>query len=179
MSARVEVQSQERGKIRVFAINKPASEIETALKTMPKSDLARDLLGDPHLNTASTEIFPIADLTGMGLGAYLSEGYAVPSDQIAPDRSKLDALEGYALLLFSDSFAGAETTLTPGEALTLIATYSEYQPPTGTTTMASESARPYSGQASKRPDPARKKPTGSMIIVLAIVVLAALVLWLL
>lgn len=177
MSKPIEIKAHERDTIRVFAINQAATEVAATLKLMPKADAARQLLGDPHLNTASTELFPISDLTGMGLSAYLTEGYAVPADQIAQDRTKLDALEGYVLLLFSDSFAGAETTLAPGQTLTLIGTYIEYQPSAPSGSLKTDSAKPYSGGMAQQTQPPKKTPSGSAITVLILAVLVGMGLW--
>ncbi len=78
MSSPLDIPAGERGKIRVFAVNRPAEEMKAALARRPKPDLARELLNAPHLDTRSTEIFPISDLAGVGLALYLGEGYAVP-----------------------------------------------------------------------------------------------------
>ncbi|WP_299503819.1 hypothetical protein [uncultured Roseobacter sp.] len=177
MTTQIEIKAQERGAIRVFAVNKAPGEVAEALKTLPKPDLARRLLGNPHLDTSTTEIFPMSDLTGMGLSAYLTEGYAVEDAQIAPDRNKLDALEGYVLLLFSDSFAGTDVTLKPGGDLTLIGTYTEYTPPAAGGSIATESAKPYSGATGKSPQPGGGKGSGSAVIVLGIIALLVLGLW--
>ncbi|MDW3224949.1 MAG: hypothetical protein R8G34_19045 [Paracoccaceae bacterium] len=177
MNKPIEIKAHERDTIRVFAINKAATEVVEALKVAPKADVARQLLGDPHLNTASAEIFPVADLTGMGLSAYLSEGYAVQTDQIAQDRNKLDALEGYVLLLFSDSFAGAATRLALGQALTLIGTYTEYQPSTPSGSLKTDSAKLYSGGLAQQNQAPKKTPSGSAITVLIFAVLVGIGLW--
>ena len=89
MSQSITIPRGERGAIRVFAINRNPVEMEVALSRQPKPDLARELLDAPHLNTLGTEIFPIKDLEGVGLAGYLSEGYAVPDEQLSADRSKL------------------------------------------------------------------------------------------
>lgn len=177
MSTSIEIKANERGAIRVFAINRAAQDIAEALKTQPKADLARDLLKSPHLDTGSTEIFPIADLTGVGLSAYLTDGYAVEEPAIAADRSKLDALDGYVMLLFSDSFKGAEMTLSPGDAVTLIGTYAEYRPTNTGLAIDTDSAKPYSGAAGMTPPTPARGPAGSAMVVAAMIVLLGLGLW--
>ena len=128
MSGTLTFKAGERGQIHVFAVNRPAADLAAALDAKPKADLARELLRAPHLDTSSTELFALSELSGVGLAAYLSEGYAVDAAQIAPDRARLDALDGYVLLLFSDSFHGKETQLTPGADVTLIGSYGEFRP---------------------------------------------------
>lgn len=177
MTAPIPIDQTERDAIRVFAINQPATDVAAALKAQPPADLARHLLNNPHLNTASTEIFPVADLTGMGLGRYLIEGYAVDEAEIAPDHAKLDALEGYVLLLFSDSFAGIDGALTPGPDLTLIGTYTEYRPAQKSAPLRAQSAKPYSGAPGvTAPSPTRGS-AGSALVVLAMIALLGLGLW--
>ncbi|WP_299969805.1 hypothetical protein [uncultured Roseobacter sp.] len=178
MSAPLHIPAGERGQIRVFAINRPPGDMATALASTPKPDLARELLGAPHLDTTSTEIFPVSDLAGVGLAAYLAEGYAVPDDALAADRARLDALEGYVLLFFSDSLAGSDVTLTPGDALTLIGTYAEPRPkPVSGPPLDADSAKPYSGAPQMTPPtPVRGRP-GSVMVVAAIIVLLGLGLW--
>lgn len=177
MTARLTIPAHERGSIRVFAINKPAAEISDALKTLPKADLARQLLDNPHLDTASAEIFPVSDLTGVGLATYLSEGYAVEDTQIDADRNKLDALDAYVLLLFSDGSAGADVILTPTVDLTLIGTYIEYQPPAGTGAIAADSAKPYTGTTQNKVISPRRGRAGSVVVVLGALLILGLALW--
>lgn len=177
MNTPIDIRKNERGAIRVFAINLAPAKVTETLKTLPKPDFARQLLGSPHLNTASAEIFPVSDLIGMGLSSYLSEGYTVEEAEIGADKSKLDALEGYVLLLFSDSFEGSEMTLTPGAELTLIGTYAEYTPAGTAQPIATDSARPYSGTPGMTPPTPPRGPAGSALVVMALAVLLGLGLW--
>ncbi len=164
--------------IRVFAINRPPLEITAALEKHPKPDLARDLLNAPHIDTASTEIFPVSDLAGVGLAAYLTEGYAVTEDALVKDRAKLDALDGYVLLLFSNSFGGSATTLAPGPDVTLIGTYPEARANMSAKPLKTASAAPYSG-APKPSRPAPNNRSGSALIVVALIALALFIWWIL
>ena len=175
MSQSITIPRGERGAIRVFAINRNPVEMEVALSRQPKPDLARELLDAPHLNTLGTEIFPIKDLEGVGLAGYLSEGYAVPDEQLSADRSKLDALDGYVLLLFSNSFGGQGGTLDPGPDVTLIGTYGETQPDNSASALAAESAAPYSG-AGARPVPITNR-RGNFLPIAILVMVALAVLW--
>ena len=171
------ISPRERGQIRVFAINRPSLEIAKALSDQSKPNLARDLLNAPDLDTSSTEIFPISDLAGVGLAAYLSDGYAVDDAQLTPDRSKLAALDGYVLLLFSDSFGGAATTLSPGPDLTLIGSYGEVLPDASLTPLDADSAQPYSGIPGISPPTPPHGAAGSVLTVVALAIGLALLLW--
>jgi hypothetical protein len=173
----INIPAGERGVIRVFAINRPTSDMRVALSRTPKPDLARDLLGDPHLDTASAEIFPVSDLEGVGLTAYLTDGYAVPDAQLAPDKAKLDALDGYVLLLFSESFAGREATLAAGPDVTLIGTYGEFAPDRRPRALKSKSAGLYTGARSASMQAPTARGYGSSLVVLAILILVLAVGW--
>lgn len=145
MTNAIPIPPGEHGRIRVFAINIPSAQMKTDLQKHPKADVARTLLEDPHLDTTNCEIFPVSDLSGMGLTTYLIEGYVVPEAEIAPDRTRLEALEGYVLLLFSDAFGGDARELTVGPDLTLIGTYGEFQPVKPGKPLTAKSASAYSG----------------------------------
>lgn len=172
------IPANEQPHIRVFAINRAPRDMASALETRPRPDLARDLLNAAHINTKTTEIFPVSDLAGVGLTAYLAEGYAVEEDALAEDRAKLDALDGYVLLLFSDSFGGTEATLTPGPDVTLIGTYPEARANMAAHPIRTASAAPYTGPANAA-TPVTRRRSGSAVIVAALLVLALLIWWML
>lgn len=166
----------EHGLIRVFAVNRTAAELPLALKSQDKAALAAKLLGH-DIADGGAELFPVSDLSGIGLSGYLAEGYTVPDDQLRDARAKLDALEGYVLLVFSTAFEGRPTTLTLGADLTLIGTFGEAQPDMAVRPLESEAAQPYSGTPSATPPaPPKRRATGSLGVV-GLFVLAALILW--
>ena len=167
----------ERGLIHVFAVNRPAADVAQMLTARPMPDVARALLRAPHIDTASAEIFAMSDLAGVGLAAYLSQGYEVTDAALASDRAKLDALDGYVLLLFSDSFAGQPATLTPGPDVTLIGSYAEARADMTVRPIDAASARPYSGMAGLTPVAAPRGLAGSVLVGLALVVAVILLIW--
>lgn len=169
------IPANETGMIRVFAVNRPAPDMTSALQKRPGADLARDLLSAPHLNTSSTEVFAMSDLAGIGLAAYLADGYAVKDEALAPDRPKLDALDGYVLLLFSDSFGGKAATLDPGPDVTLIGTYREARANMAAQPIKSAAAQPYSG--AKPPPNAQVRTRSGSLFVAVIAVLVLLLFW--
>jgi hypothetical protein len=93
-----------------------------------KARLAAELLGDPDLDPAFVEIFDLADLSSLGLSAYLTEGLGVPAAAIS-DPASLDAFKGPVLILLSKALHGREVSLTPDPRLKLIGTYAEDRPP--------------------------------------------------
>ena len=58
----------------------------TALRDSP--DAQEAALGT-KLNSAFVEVFPVADLEGVGLVGYLSDGAGVSGDQLAPEAHQL------------------------------------------------------------------------------------------
>jgi hypothetical protein len=151
--------------------------MKAAVARRPKPDLARDLLNAPHLDTRSTEIFPVSDLAGVGLARYLGEGYTVPESETAPDSAKLEALDGYVLLLFSDSFGGAATTLDPGPAVTLIGTYCEAAADHSATRIETPSAAPYSGTAPAPTTPVERRHGSSLVAGILVMIVLAVLWW--
>jgi len=172
----IHIPRNEHGLIRVFAISRPPVDITSTISRQGKAAVAENLLGHP-LPEGEFELFPMADLSGVGLSGYLSEGYAVPADQIAKHRRKLDALDGYVLLVFSKAFDGAEITLSPGPDLTLIGTFGETQPDMTIGTIDSDAARAYSGVPQQTPASPPKGASGSALVVVGLIVIAGLALW--
>jgi hypothetical protein len=170
------IPSNEHGLIRVFALNRSPAELSLALKTLSKTALASDLLGH-DIAAGGAELFPVADLSGIGLSGYLADGYAVPMDQLKETRTKLDALEGYVLLVFSAAFEGHAVTLTPGPDLTLIGTFGETQPDMAMRAVESEAAQPYTGAPSATPPIPPKGRAGGSLVSVGLIVLVALILW--
>ena len=141
MTGRLIIPAEEHGTVRLFAVNLPEAEVAamlrdaptlgTALTTgeLPQVPAAADLLGHPDLDTRHTELFAIRDLTGLGLTGYLTEGLGLQESEIAPDRARLAALEGYVLIVLSRAFGGQAATLDLPPALTLIGTYRDKTAP--------------------------------------------------
>ena len=81
----LEIPKGEIGQIRLFAVNRPIDELARDLRNDSKEALIADLLGRP-MPEGAAELFPVSDLTGVGLASYLGDGYAVPREQISRDR---------------------------------------------------------------------------------------------
>lgn len=172
----VKIPKGEHGQIRLFAVNRPIDAMAHDLRLREKSDVLNDLLGT-EIPESGAELFAVADLTGVGLPRYLTDGYAVTEAQIARDRVRLEALDGYVLLLFSSAFDGRETTLELGSDLTLIGTYGEEVPVMSAPPLTADAALPYTGVPTMTPKIPPKGRAGGALIAAALVVAALLILW--
>ena len=169
----IEIPRGERGRIRVFSLSMSKDEAENL-------ELGR-ALGKAPDDPSRVEVFPVSNLEGLGLAGYLIEGCGVAESQIAPDRSRLDALDGHEMLLFSRAFPEGDVTLHPEPALTLIGTYDEVRPAPPSAPVESQSAAPYTGapKPSPRDTRAASRRAGALffvLVMLLVVVVAVLVL---
>ena len=172
MKSAIEILHGERGVIRVFAVSRPMADMARALKQRPKKALAANLL-NKAVDDDDFELFPLSDLTGVGLPRYLSEGYDVDKDALRRDRARLEALDGYVLLLFSRVSDGGDVTLTPAADLTLIGTYAEPKARHAAAPLRSESAKLQSGKA----DAAQGRSRAGSILTGATALLLLLLIW--
>lgn len=167
MSAKaIPLPAGEHGRIRVFSLSMSAEAAESL-------DLAQ-ALGIAPDDPTRVEIFPVSNLEGVGLAGYLVEGCGIPEAQVAPDRARLDALDGHVMLLFSRAFDGP-VTLTPAPELTLIGTYDEHRPETTAPPIETESARPYTGAPRKSPRAVRAASRRAGAIFFGLVMLFLLI----
>lgn len=162
--------------LRVFAISRPTLELFGTLKDTSKQELATALLGHP-LPKDGFELFPVKDLEGVGLPGYLIEGQGIPDAQITPDRSRLNALEGYVLILLPGTFRGQDVTLPGSPELTLIGTYEEPRADMSAAPIDSAAAEPYSGVPSARPVIPPRGKAGSALTLAALFVAVLLLIW--
>ena len=170
---RVTIPAHERDGIRVFSARLPPEELKR-----DKAGLAADLLGDTDLDPAFIEIFDTADLSGLGLAGYLTEGLGVPDAALAADRARLDALQGPVLILLSKALHGRAVTLSPDPRLTLVGTYAEARPPVHFEPLPTAAAE---GTLTPvlPPDRIPQRPTSAFLLLGAALALIAMVaLWL-
>lgn len=109
MSAALSIAAGERGKLRVFALRPPLSDLADPGAVI---DALFAALGVDQLNAADIQIVAIADLEGMSLSAFLHQAYEVPRDQLTRNRALLDGAGGRVALLRSGAFGGRAVTLT-------------------------------------------------------------------
>ncbi len=165
----------ETGLVRVFALFLPDDEAK-AVKQSIETELAR-LLGVTALDTHQAELFPIADLDEMSLTEFLEDGHGVAPDALKGDKAKLNALEGWVLLLRSAAFEGLDVTLHPSAQITLIGTYAE------PTTDWSEDM-PLTAASATEQNPPKKQPSEAAmagriatIALLFLFLFTALIVW--
>lgn len=184
MTADLSVEAHERDRLHVLAVNLPETDVQARHlgdgpdAVEPDSGLLADLTGFDDLDPAGAELIRIADLEGLGLSGYLTEGHGIDAAAVAAQRGRLDRIEGYALVLRSQAFGGRGRTLHTA-LLTPIASFE--QPGTDWSAAApldAESARPFTGPGGRAditptPRPAR---IGSAVVA-GIVVLLAVLIW--
>ncbi|MCX7566908.1 hypothetical protein OS189_11210 [Sulfitobacter sp. F26169L] len=169
----IEIPIAERGVIRVFAISRPMSEMARLLKQHSKPALASTLLSHP-VSQDDIELFALSDLAGVGLPAYLTDGYDVDKAAVRADRARLDALDGYVLLLFSRVSNDGDVTLHPSSDLTLIGTYAEPKSERSAVPIATASAKLYSGVTPTPRAPERSRVGSALTAVVALLILTVI-----
>ncbi|MFU1478961.1 hypothetical protein ACM25N_15120 [Roseovarius sp. C7] len=125
MSDTIQVPADEHGVIRVFRVQLAAEEIADFAGQSGEGAALAAALGVERLNPEYVEVFPVSDLTGLGLAGYLSDGLGVPPEDLAADRAMLEAVEGYVLVLSSGALEGRAETLRPRAPLRWMGTWHE------------------------------------------------------
>lgn len=173
MTANIAIKASEFGIIRIFALSMTNAQAE-ALKDDPS---AIDIALGTNVDPKQVEIFPLSDLEGVGIIGYLTEGNAVPPQEIAPDRVKLDRLGGWVMIVFSSAFQGQAVTCTPIPALTLIGSYATPNVDwRATEVVTSEAAKPFTAP----PETVKKRPSDAAMsgrIATVVLILLGLFTW--
>ncbi len=118
----ITIPAHEHGIVRVFALSMSEDEAK-ALRS--DNGAQKAMLGASSLNSDFVEVFPMSDIAEIGLSQYLEQGNGIDPAQLAPDRAKLAALDGWVMIIYSNAFGGSAQTLAPHNTLTLIGTYAE------------------------------------------------------
>jgi hypothetical protein len=169
---RLTIPAHDRAGVRVFTARLTQDDMRR-----DKAALAVSLLGDPHLDPAYLEIFDLADLSGVGLSHYLTEGLGVP-DTALRDPAGLDALQGPVVVLLSKALHGRDVTLTLDPRLTLVGTYAEDHPPVHFEPLPTATATGILAP-DLPPDPTPQRPTTAFLLLGAALLLGTVVaLWL-
>lgn len=172
----LKIPATENRQVRVFALNATAPAVTARLKTQSKDAFVSDLLGHPM--EGGFDLVALSDLEGVGLSTYLIEGWEVPAEHLAGTRTKLDALEGYALILFTSAFYPRDVTLTIDPDLTLIGSYAEETADMTRTRLQSDAAEAYTGHVTpQKTDLLAPKAKGGSLVVAVLVIVVALILW--
>ncbi|WP_223423230.1 hypothetical protein [Tateyamaria pelophila] len=180
MSAPIDIPAHEVGRIRLFSLSLTDSEA----KNLQGDAAALQKMLGADVDTEYVDVFPLSNLEGVGLAGFLRDGNAVSTDQLAPDRGKLDkldALGGWVLIVYSSAFRNTATTLTPAPALTLIGTYGEAMTDwTATETVRADAAKPFTAPpetVKKRPSDAAMSGRIATIALIVMFALTALIIW--
>lgn len=170
---RLAIPAHDRDGVRVFAARLTPDELQR-----DKARLVAELLGDPDLDPAFVEIFDLADLSGVGLAGYLTDGLGVPEATLTADGTRLDGLTGPVLILLSKALHGRAGTLTPDPRLSLVGTYAEVRPPVHfepLPTAAAQGALTPDLPIDRTPQP----PSAALLLLgVALVLVAVVALWL-
>ncbi|MGJ5618226.1 hypothetical protein [Sulfitobacter sp. MF3-043] len=178
----ITVPKDEHGKLRVFAL----SMSDDAARALNDNDHPTSAdhphpqeraLGTSFVDAKNVEVFRVGDLGPLGLAGYLREGADANEAEITQDASKLAAVDGWVMVVYSSAFGGAEAKLDPIPELTLIGTYAQEQADQTTIALESEAAAPYTGVPSEAPSTPPKNAAGGSLVVVGLVVLIALILW--
>ena len=169
------VSAQESGVVRVFTTDlEPEGDAAITAQNIHK------VLGDGiTLDRAKVEVFPSKVIEGLGLSAYLREGYGIPEGDLAGKAAALDALAGLIILVPSSAFGGREQVLDPRPGVRFIGAFSEPRgaPVVQMAPSASAEGR-LSPKGSRGSDRDLRQRKGSWIIALgALIIAAALVLF--
>ena len=184
MSDRFDVKENEHGLVRLFSVDLPPTEI----KAFQERDFdgeddnppwpLKEALGATYLDEDFTELFPVSDLTGLGLPGYMIEGLGIAEKDIAEDQARLSAIKGYVLIVTSKAFGGVAQTLHPRAPLKWIGTYAEESAPVTFEPLPSEAAQGNVNMETK-PGPSNAAMSGrvAMVALLVLALLVALMIW--
>ncbi|MEX0305755.1 MAG: hypothetical protein AB3N12_00080 [Ruegeria sp.] len=162
----------ERGVIRLFALDMRQEEA----KFLREPGAAGQVLGVDGLDPKQIDIFPVSDLEDLGLYGYLSEGCGVSEDQL--DRTALDAIEGWVMVLRSAAFESQPATLSPDPRVHLIGLYTEEATNWTGGKIDTDSAKPFSAAPVEIELNERPQRIGSAVLAIIILLVIGGALWL-
>lgn len=178
MTERFEIKAHEHGVVRLFAVDLPAAEVDGFATPGADGWPLRDALGADTLDPDEIEVFPVSDLTGLGLPGYMIEGLGIAEADVAEDRARLDALKGHVAVVRSRAFGGVAQEITPRAPLRWIGTYVEERAPVQFSPLPDEAARG-AAPAPERRAPSQAAMSGrvAMLALLVIFALVAVMVW--
>jgi hypothetical protein len=160
----------------VLAVNRPAAALRKASDAATRSELVAELLGRNDAELSHVDLIAVEDLDEIGLAGFLIDGPGVPADELAPHKTRLEALTGLVLILYPGVFEG-DTEITLGPDLTLIAELP--QEPTSW-----QAAQTLTSEAATELTPGKKLPSDAamsgriaMLALLVIALLTAAMIW--
>ena len=144
MTETLKVSAGESGVLRLFSLDMPPEQV----RFLREPGALDDVLGVSGLSSEDIEIFPVSDLDELGLPGYLTEGHAIPPEQIDGD---LANVAGPVMIVHSRAFGGHAATLRPADTLTPLGTFTAT--PTDWTappTPATKPEYPYAARVTRR-----------------------------
>ncbi|MEC9196039.1 MAG: hypothetical protein VX974_00405 [Pseudomonadota bacterium] len=173
MNATVDIKALEPDTVRVFALSLSDADAKPYVQDNAR---ATELLGVDQIDPQYVEIFPVSDLEGLGLIGYLTEGQGIPDTLLAPDRSRLAALDGHVMVVMSRAFADRAVQLELDPRVTLIGSYAEDKPPVTFEPLPAEMAKGALTGTADVPPVNHGRGYKILLLIIAIVVLIALAL---
>ena len=170
------VRAGEAGVVRLFALDLPPEQA----RFLRDAAAAAQALGVEALDPAQVEVFPVADLDGLGLEGYLAEGFGIGEDQLAPDRDPLREVAGWVMVVRSRAFAGKGAQLRPAPGIRPLGAYAE--PGVDWSGGHLEAASAHIGSGRRKPPRqarAEARAIGASIFTGVMIAIIALVIWLL
>jgi hypothetical protein len=165
------VASHERGVIRLFSLDMRPEEA----KFLREPGAADQVLGVDGLDAAQIDIFPVSDLEDLGLYGYLHEGGDVSEEQL--NRTMLEAIEGWVMVVRSAAFQGHATKLNPDPRVRLLGLFTEEATNWTGGTIETESAKPFSAPQNPVEHNAPRRIGSAMLAVIALLIVGG-ALWL-
>lgn len=167
----LDIPAGERDRTHVFALDL----VEGQTLPLPPQDIER-ALGAESLDHAHVEQIAAADLTGVGLSGYLTEGLGLPTADVAPLREQLGRLD-HALLVHSRAFGGLAHSLIVTPPLRHLASLSQPDTPITLKPLQSDSARGVlGGPEGPAPEPRRSSARRFALVLLVATLLIFLLL---
>ncbi len=169
MSDPLDVQEDERGIVRVFALSSALaarvadedslSGLEAALKSL--------------LDATDVQIVKKGDLTGFGFSTLLNEGYDV--DLTSLDKTEIDAYDGDAAILRSSAFVEKPVQLISSADVTLLGIFRERSaPPPRFDPLPSEGAMPTGKTGSSHSNLKHRIGSWTVVLVLGLLISLAI-----
>ncbi|MCF6233179.1 MAG: hypothetical protein L3J36_08795 [Rhodobacteraceae bacterium] len=124
MSAFLSVSANERGVLRLFALD---DQLCMEIADAGALDHLYLALGTERLHDPDVQIVQLCTIADMGLPAFLQDAYDIDPAELTPLTNTLKALSGTIALLRSGAFNSHALHLSPSDHATLIATFTEPQ----------------------------------------------------
>lgn len=126
MSESIDIRASEREVIRVFSLDLDEAEIEDFVTRDADGHWPlRAALHAERLDPDRVEVFPVSDLSGIGLSGYLIDGLGIDERDVAEMRGVVDSLKGHVMILGSPAFCGIAQRILPEPPISLVATFRE------------------------------------------------------